>query len=45
MKQKDYEIDSLNTKLDSYVKLVNTIENEEINDKNKIDQLIKEESN
>jgi len=45
LKQKDYEIDSLNTKLDSYVKLVNTIENEEINNKNKIDQLIKEESN
>ena len=37
IKEKDYEIDSLNTKLDSYTKLVNRIENEEHQYKNNIE--------
>jgi hypothetical protein len=43
IKEKDYEIDSLNTKLDSYTKLVKRIENEENEYKNKIEYLIKQD--
>ena len=34
IKEKDYEIDTLNVKLDKYMGLVSSIENEETNNKN-----------